>query len=287
MKDLRKRFDAGEPLAFCVPVKVHKKGFKNELAWFKVFLQRDESLKKTQSYFIREGVTIPGITSFKERQIRGIVVIDKAPLTNMLGDAENPAHNEWHKDSSKFKNRYEHGPSCLKFVKDSMREIVWRLIQPTGNIDRDLLKDIFFIEIPLDIEGEKQKVKRKTKGPDEEESDDDFIPPKSEPRLIKLTRIKSGFAIRKNPITDELPVSVKVEFAYNVRKGSPFKKYMPSDFSLENDSLTMECENVTIVSKYGNVLEFEIGNAEFNVILSGFDENRDLVVRATYRTESA
>jgi hypothetical protein len=287
LKDLRTRFDSGEPLAFGVPIKVHKKGFKNELSWFKVFLQRDENLNKPQSYFIREGVTIPGVTSFRERRIRGIVVIDTAPLTTMLGDAENPAHTEWHKDSSKFKNYYEHGPSCLKFVKDSMREIVWRLAKPAESVDRELLSDIFFIEIPLDLENEKQQTKKKSDKDSGEDPDDDFNPPESKPKLISLTRVKRGIAIRKNPVTQQLPVSVRAEFAYNVRKGNPFKKYLPIDFSLESDPLVVESENVKILSKSKNILEFEIEKPEFTVVISGFDENRDLVVKATYRMGSA
>jgi hypothetical protein len=287
LKNLRTRFDSGEPLAFSVPMKVHKKGSKHELSWFKVFLQRDENLKKPQGYFIREGVTIPGIPSFKERRIRGVVVIDKAPLTTMLGDAENPAHTEWQNDSSKFKNRYEHGWSCLKFVKDSMREIVWRLIQPTGGIDRELLSDIFFNEIPVEQEDKAKKIQKPAEENEGEESEDDFVFPESKPRLIILSRIKSGIAIRKNPRTQDLPVSVRAEFAYNVRKGNPFKKYLPADFALEKDPLIVESKNVRIMTKANNILEFEIENSEFSIEISGFDENRDLVVKANYRMESA
>ena len=87
----------------------------------------------------------------------------------MLGDAENPAHTEWHKDSSKFKNRYEHGPNCLKFVKDSMREIVWRLTKPAESVDLELLSDIFYIEIPKEQKSEPAKIKKKTGEPDGED----------------------------------------------------------------------------------------------------------------------
>jgi hypothetical protein len=168
-----------------------------------------------------------------------------------------------------------------------MREIVWRLIQPTGGIDRELLSDIFFNEIPVEQEDKAKKIQKPAEENEGEESEDDFVFPESKPRLIILSRIKSGIAIRKNPRTQDLPVSVRAEFAYNVRKGNPFKKYLPADFALEKDPLIVESKNVRIMTKANNILEFEIENSEFSIEISGFDENRDLVVKANYRMESA
>ena len=61
-----------------------------------------------------------------------MVVIDEGELTTLIGDAENPAHTEWQKDSSKFRNKYKHGAKTLDFVKASLREIIRRLMRPTG-----------------------------------------------------------------------------------------------------------------------------------------------------------
>ena len=287
LKSLCTRFDSGEPLAFCVPIKVHKKGQKNEISWFKVFLQRDELLKKPQSYFIREGITIPGIASFRERRIRGIVVIDKQPLTTMLGDAENPAHTEWHKDSSKFKNRYEHGPSCLKFVKDSMREIVWRLTKPAESVDLELLSDIFYIEIPKEQKSEPAKIKKKTGEPDSEDSSEEVEYPESTPRPVTISRVKNGVSIYNTTLTEKVPKTVRAEFAYNVRKGNPFKKYSTIDFSLDTEPIEIEIEDAVIMSASKNILEFMIEKPDFVVTVQGFDENRDLVVKLKYKEESA
>ena len=53
-----------------------------------------------------------------------MVVIERGALATMLGDSENPAHTQWQKDGSKFKDKYYYGPAFIRFVADSVSEIV-------------------------------------------------------------------------------------------------------------------------------------------------------------------
>ena len=143
LNDARARFQADGRIAFRVPVKVQGARGKAVMATFKVFIERDSTITRAENYFIREGITITGIRTMTQRGLRGMVVVDQQPLTTLLGDAENPAHTEWHKDLLKFKGKYQHGPSTLSFVKNSLRVLAAQLTVTTQEIDRDLLKDIF------------------------------------------------------------------------------------------------------------------------------------------------
>jgi hypothetical protein len=280
MAAARTKFDSGEPLAFRVPLKVHKRGSPNRLSWLKVFLQRDESLSQAQNYFIREGITITGISSFKERGIRGMVVVDEEPLTTMLGDAENPAHTEWQKDSSKFKDRYEHGSSCLSFVKNSMKEIIRRLIRPVEGVDKELLSRVFYIEIPKEDEGGVEDTDEQKRGRNRKKQGPDI--PTPPPPLLKVAQIQGGVCIRSNKSSERVPATVRADFAYNVRKGNPFKKYQALDFDLLKAPVNISSGNVTINSRSQNHLEFTPSGPDFFVRIEGFDKNRDLVVKVNY-----
>ena len=84
-----------------------------------------------------------------------------------------------------------------------------------------------------------------------------------------------------------MPKTVRAEFAYNVRKGNPFKKYSTIDFSLDTEPIEIEIEDAVIMSASKNILEFMIEKPDFIVTVQGFDENRDLVVKLKYKEESA
>ena len=106
---------------------------------FNVFIERDENLDKAEDYFIRQGITLPEITSLKHKGIRAIVSITERDLSTFLGDAENPAHTEWERNSKKFKRKYRLGPTTLDYVKTSPREIVKILTQPRPGWDVGML----------------------------------------------------------------------------------------------------------------------------------------------------
>ena len=98
------------------------------------------------------------ITSLKHKGIRAIVSVAEPDLSTFLGDAENPAHTEWERNSKKFKRKYRLGPTSLDYVKTSPREIVKILTQPQKGRDENLLKHIFSLpEVQLDQLGINEK----------------------------------------------------------------------------------------------------------------------------------
>lgn len=279
----RAHFQEFGQIAFRVPVKVQTTRGAPVLSHFKVFIERDDSITRAENYFIREGITISGIRTMTQRGLRGMVVVDEQPLTSMLGDAENPAHTEWHKDSLKFKGKYQHGASTLSFVKNSLKILAAQVTVTTKEIDQELLKDIF--SFPDPVRPNAGKSKRTSDG----KTDNPVVSVpeiESHPKPLDLHQLQNGVVISTESIAGKSPEHIIAEFAYDVRTGDPFKKYIPVDFDLGNGMLTLETTNVDIQVRQENRLEFNIIGEPFEVRVSGFDPYRDLKVRLKWEGES-
>jgi len=124
LETLRTMFDQGQRIAIRIPHWIHRIGKDVEKTFFDVFVERDPIAEKGEffdvfverdpiaekgeDHFIREGVTIAGVSSIRQPGIRVIVSIKDRPLSKFLGDTENPAHTEWQERSPKFK-KFSHG----------------------------------------------------------------------------------------------------------------------------------------------------------------------------------
>lgn len=288
LQDLRKKFDDGSVIGFRIPVKVQRKGHHHpELSWFKAFVQRDGKLRGADNFFIREGIRISGITSFKDKGIRGMVVIDEGDLTTLIGDAENPAHTEWQKNSSKFREKYLHGPRTLDFVKASLREIIRRLMKPAEGIDKELLGDIFYIDIPESRPPEEKPEKSPDKKKKGDKKGDIPLPEiKTRTKPVLVSKISGGVRIFLNPDYPKKISSAEVRFAYAVRKGNAILKYRPPDFDLGKEPMTIKGAGYTLTQASENVLRFDLTDPSFDMYVTGFDEQRDLVIRSLYAEAS-
>ena len=229
LKSIRQQFSDGSRLAFQIPISVQKQ-FSSEImhSSFSVFLERDPNLDKAEDHFIRQGITIPEVSSLKHKGIRAIVSISERDLSAFLGDAENPAHTEWERNSKKFKKKYKLGPSTLDYVKSSPREIVKIFTQPQKGRDENLLKHLFALPVePVERPGKDPKT-GKGAGEDKE-SDGSFVGVEGS-NYLQLNPIKGGFSLMRRAKSTKVPRYITVWMAYEVRSGNPFKKYTSLDF---------------------------------------------------------
>jgi len=208
-------------------------------------------------------------------------VASDGPLATLLGDAENPAHIEWQKNSLKFKGKYTNGPSTLDFVKSSLRELALFVTRPRKGIDKDLLKDFFFLEVPLDhADGSPSP-------PSVEKLGDELTPPAgagtdSEHDALRITRARDGFRLTYSPDARRtLPASIAVELAYGVRRGNAFSRYHQLDFEADKPPITIQEREVIVHRAEGNRIDFTPLGQTFELGVSGFDPSRDLIVRAS------
>ena len=280
LNDLRKKFDEGERIALVVPLWVKKKSEDIEHSFFKVLIERDERVERGEDYFIRDGVTITGVSSLRQKGLRVIVSVSDRLLSKLLGDSENPAHTEWQERSPKFKDRYEWGVTCLRYVKNSPKEIVKILSRPAEGRDTKLLRDLFSIGLPKTLEpnGDLEK-------PIEGEGRDGPTIPEqgaiSADRFLQLQRTKQGFRLVAHPETKRIPKEIDIEVAYDVRQGNPFRRYSPLDFELNKLPIRVGGKGLKASISKANVLHIVLEEPNFQLSVTGFDPKRDLKIRTT------
>ena len=279
---LREKFARGERLAFYVPVSIRRQFSKDLMhTGFSLYLERDENLSKAEDHFIRQGITIPEVTVLKHKGIRAIVSITQGHLSAFLGDAENPAHTEWERNSKKFKKRYILGPSTLDFVKSSPREIVKILMQPQKGRDENLLKHIF--SLPADGTAARSQAARPAEaaavGPAAGIAAEGEIIESRGGQYLQLSAIKSGFNLTKKPDSNRVPRYITVWMAYELRTGNPFKKYTPLDFDVGQPPIDIRVSGAVLLLHKHNVIQIEVQKGNFKLTVTGFDANRDLRVK--------
>jgi hypothetical protein len=244
---------------------------------FSVFVEKDDRLDRPEDHFIRQGITVPEVTSLKQKGIRAIVSITEPDLATFLGDAENPAHTDWERNSKKFKTNYKLGPSTLDFIKSSPREIVKILTRPQKGRDEHLLRHLFSLPGKT-LKGEEETQKDTAEG---EKTKSGAISGfgTGNANDLQLHRVKGGFGLTRHAKASSLPRHITVWAAYEVRNGNPFKKYTPLDFDLEKPPMKVIAQGADILVTQKNALQIEIKDPNFRLQVTGFDINRDLRIK--------
>lgn len=279
MNSFRDKFENGERVAFKVPLRYFPVGGWPQICWYTAYLEKDTSLTKPENLFVRDGITISGISSLDKGMVRGIVVIHDINLARMLGDSENPAHTEWQPDSRNFKGKYTDGKEVLAFVKGTLKQIYDKLQRPIEGIQKDLLIDFFSIPVETPEEKKQKNLPRHKEGENEiQEAEVPQLNGRKRPFIIE--KIFSGLRLVKNPEAEETPESLKLKFGYDVPRGNPVSGYQELDFDVSKAPIKVESAGVYFTKKEKNILEFDIEDpAHFEIKLTGFDEKRDLVLK--------
>lgn len=262
-----------------VPLYVREKQKSAVKSYFDIYLLKDESAESSVPLFVREGIRIPEARSRQIRGYRALVNIEHGAIANMLGDAENPAHTEWEKTSSKYKNKYDWGPSTIDFMRSSVAKLLQLLSQNDDEEDRNVLADIFFIDLPDnddDIpDGARKKRKKKPGG-----KDIDPPPPIPKPakRYYRLSKSSGGFTVRGPEEKLDTPREYSVRVAYDRSRGNPFKKYLITDFDISKSPIGVAGLKTDDLSESENRIRFRSDDGVFKLQVTGFDPNRDLIV---------
>ena len=277
---IRTRLSSGEKVAVRVPVTVRPKGSEERQSYFDVFLVEDSS-GSGKPTFIREGVIVSDNKRVATlRGIRALVVVEHKPLATLLGDSENPAHTQWQRDSSNFKDKYFNGPSYLTFVIRSAERILARVNELEMKEDTNLLRDIFSIPPPEEDAPVKTK-KRDTKPKPGEEEDTGKPAVETKPRRFQIERISGGFSVIPGTAGSKPPDQLQIRVAYDVRRGTPLKRYKPADFRLDRTPIRVApVAEMSVVECVENRLVVEPTGPNFRLEVSGFDPDRDVFVDA-------
>lgn len=277
--NMRNDLDTGKSMAFYVGIRLHEKGKKPVMSYFNVYMRQD-GFKSGRPIFIREGITISDIRASRSPGVRSLVIVEDKPLATLLGDSENPAHTQWQKDSSNFKNKYESGKDYIEFVTKIVSNIVNALGAQEEQKDPYLFADIF--SLPLDaIEGDDDGLFNTPQPKDGKKSGGK--PPKINPKKkpFQISKIKGGFKVTPSDLKIEPQTQLRVLVAYDLRKGNPLDKYRPSDFELGKPPIKYKDSQrgINIIKVEENQILLEVTDSDFQLTVNGFDDRRDLVVK--------
>ncbi len=132
-------------VAVRVPVTVQARGENSTETSFDLFLRKDDSGINHRTLFIRDGLVISDVRSRPVRNAAVLMIATAPALTRFLGDAENPAHTEWHEETSHFKGKYVHGPATLRFIRNAAAELCQMLAEEPDEDDSEVLLDVFSV----------------------------------------------------------------------------------------------------------------------------------------------
>jgi len=255
-------------------VKPRAPGKPQRPSHFDIFLMRDD--KDTgRPLYLREGIIIADMRGPRARGVRSLVIVHSGPLAALLGDSENPSHTQWQKDGSNFKDKYFYGPSYIKFVVDSVAEIIRISTQADDEEDKSLLADIFSTPSIDDEEDDTDTVEDVNKPGKKQVVPPPQVPTGSRTRFV-VQRVEGGFTVKPASELPSIPAKVRIRAAYDVRRGNAFSKYDPADFAL--GELDVKVDGARIMSSQENELVLEADTQEFYATVRGFDPNRDLRV---------
>jgi len=279
IENMRSDLDTGRSMAFHVGIKVHEKGKKTTISYFNIYLRQD-GYKFGRPIFIREGIIISDIRALRSPGVRSLVVVEDKPLATLLGDSENPAHTQWQKDSSNFRNKYANGKNYIEFVTRIVANIVSALGAQEKQKDPYLFADIF--SLPLEAIDDQTKSAFEMPQPkDGKGSSTRPLRIKTQEKPFQISKTHGGFKIVPGTSEIEPPVQLRVLTAYDLRKGNPLSKYHPSDFRLDNPPINYKgsLKGILILKAENNQLLLQVTEPDFQLVVKGFDERRDLFVK--------
>lgn len=283
---LRTRLAGGQKIALRSHVIVRPKGKPDQVSYFDVFLWENDH-DGGRPIFIREGLTITDVRGGRARGVLSMVVVRDKPLATLLGDSENPAHTQWQKTSSNFKNKYVYGVAHIDFVRRSVERIVAVLRDSGEEHDVSTLADIF--PRPADEEDARPRPAERTTPKPQPDLPPDIPPlPRNPPAGYRLQQVVGGFSVQRGRPDAPTPSSLLVRVAYDIRQGNPLKKYNRADFRLDRAPIDItEERGIEIRERSENELLFDVTDPDFRLTVEGFDKNRDLYVSVSIARHDA
>ena len=231
-----------------------------------------QEMTRSDEHYIRSGISLPEEEKrLGGRPVRGILYAEDQIISEFLGDAEVPAHTRWNERREGLSEKYTNHRGTLRFIRNAMSNLVVILDMQSKERDYDLLKHIFAIPDP-EIQEEDDKDKEESeKGPKE--------PIKPKEFDFTVAKITNGFVIKYDGHVHEYPISGWLKIAYDVQRGNPFSTYDAYDFDLNDASISVDIDGGNISKIESNVIFFTLQNRKSNIKLTGFDSNRDIILR--------
>lgn len=281
---IRERLESAQLVSVRVPISIESSDTRSHAAWTFVDLllcpDPDRTLPPT---FYREGIRISEVKSDKIPGIRAIVLADEKVVAGFLGAAEGPAHTDWKNNRDRFSGAFRNGRNILAFIKALPSGLVNRV--RSGQDDTDLGVALDYWALPVDHEPRGRTRKPSGPAPEGEQEVKPPEPPEPPPpRKVRLGTLIGGFTIVSG---DGLEVgeTVSATIAYDTLTRDPLRKWIKADFDVASDAISVDQTGARVLERSNNHLEFEVTDVDsFKIAVSGFDRNRDILVRVGVTT---
>jgi hypothetical protein len=143
-----------------------------------------------------------------------------------------------------------------------------------------LLRDLFYIDLPKVIEPI-GTLDSPTETPGTDGPDWPAPGVMTADRFLLLQRTKQGFRLSARPDASRLPKEIDVEVAYDVRQGNPFSRYSSLDFEINKPPIRVSAKGLKASISKPNIIHIVLEERGFQLVVTGFDPNRDLKIRTT------
>lgn len=268
---LRVVLESGAPVSVELPVSVRPKNQSPKPGTLHLHLMAAEGLGGVRPLLIRDGISVSEEKTKTVHDFVALLTADGCALAAMIGDAETPAHERLQHEL--LKNRYVYPKKMLSFVREAASSLL-RSVWAQDDSDDPLALASFF---PV-VEGTGKanpKPSPAKPGPEPEPKPD--IPGTA--KRFNVRRVEGGFRVAGRPEAEALPEHLSVLVAYDVRRGNPFKKYRSFDFDLNGSETQVDAVGCQVSVTAPNRLAIRPDSVGFQVTVTGFDVERDLVVR--------
>src|SRR5690606_3508164 len=142
LKRLRNDFSDGKLTSAKVRMMLPQKTGEAIEGDMTVYVRRRGDNAKHDGYYVREGMTISKLSaSACLRGVEAYVVIDRWPLSELLGDAEGPAHEDGSNNADRPNKRWWKWKGRVVFARKIVDHLVELLTPKIQGPDRDLLAD--------------------------------------------------------------------------------------------------------------------------------------------------
>ena len=272
--EMREALAQGRAIRVAASLTVRPKGGSPESDNFFCFIEKAPEVISRPCH-IREDLIIAGVESSKVSGFICLVRIDRGPLATLLGDSESPAHTEWQPSSRNFKDKYVYGGLTISFVSQFPSELLRRIHSTSRQLDRKLLIDLFSDRGPEPNPDETGKPKDPRGG----NSRDLTMPVPARPPF-RISETATGFTLASAGGFVAPGSEIRIKAAYETSKGNPFVAYRVHDFQFSDSILELIPQGCRISSREDNHIRLLVEEEQFSLKVSGFDVNRDIVVRA-------
>lgn len=276
---LRELLEAGETVNIQVNLEVRQKGHRPAESYFNVII-RSEDRFAGHPLFIRGKLVVTKAKTTSIGGYRCIVNVQHRVLSSFLGDAENPAHEEWLLNTKGLTDKYMGATELLRLVKNAP----WRILSAIRHLDENETRSVFpsFFSV-LDPDSTKPARTPNGRGGGRSGGPKPPTPGGGHPGAASTEEYATpdgGFGVRLTAAGIERGVkNVHVTVAYARLDGKALQLWDPADFDLIH--LPASVDGGEIIGKQGKELIAVVEDPDdFDVRVTGFDVNRDLHVES-------